>query len=93
MHLINNKALRDFSARHPESDSSLQAWRKIVEQSSPRSFADLRQLWNSTDKAGGFYVFNVGGNKYRVIAAVHFDRQILYVRHVFTHAEYDDWRP
>ena len=93
MHLISNKALRDFSARHPESNSPLQAWRRIIERSSPRSFADLKQLWNSTDKAGNFYVFNVGGNKYRVIAAVHFDRQMLYVRHVFTHPEYDDWRP
>jgi mRNA interferase HigB len=93
MHLISNKALRDFSARHPESNNPLQAWRKIIERSTPRSFADLKQLWNSTDKAGSFYVFNVGGNKYRVIAAVHFDRQMLYVRHVFTHPEYDDWRP
>lgn len=93
MHLISNKALRDFSARHPESHNPLQAWRRIIERSSPRSFADLKQLWNSTDKAGSFYVFNIGGNKYRVITAVHFDRQMLYVRHVFTHREYDDWRP
>ena len=93
MHLISNKALRDFSARHPESNNPLQAWRRIIERSSPRSFADLKQLWNSTDKAGSFYVFNIGGNKYRVITAVHFDRQMLYVRHVFTHREYDDWRP
>ena len=93
MHLISNKALRDFSTRHPESNNPLQAWRRIIERASPRSFADLKQLWNSTDKAGSFYVFNVGGNKYRVIAAVHFDRQMLYVRHVFTHPEYDVWRP
>jgi mRNA interferase HigB len=38
-------------------------------------------------------VFDIGGNKYRLVAAVHFDRQMLYVRHVFTHAEYDRWSP
>ena len=38
-----------------------------------------------------FTVFNVGGGGYRVVVAIHFNRQKLYIRHVFTHAEYDRW--
>ncbi len=63
-----------------------------MEHARPRSYADLKKLSNSVDRVGSYYVFDLGGNKYRVIAAIHFDRQMLYVRHVFTHVEYDRWR-
>jgi mRNA interferase HigB len=56
-------------------------------------FADLRKTFSAVDRVGQFYVFDIGGNKYRIIAAIHFDKQRLYVRHVFTHKEYDSWMP
>lgn len=93
MRLISNKSLREFSARHPESDLPLQAWGKLIEHSTPRSYSDLKRLTNSVDRVGDYYIFDVGGNKYRIVAASHFDRQTLFIRHVFTHSEYDDWRP
>ena len=64
-----------------------------MEHANPRSYTDLKKLSNSVDRVGNYYIFDISGNKYRVIAAIHFDRQILYVRHVFTHIEYDHWRP
>lgn len=91
MRVISNKALQDFAAIHPEADGALQAWRKLLEASAIANFAALRQLVNSVDKAGDFHVFDVGGNKYRIVAAIHFNRGLLYVRHVFTHAQYDRW--
>jgi len=45
------------------------------------------------DSIGSDIVLNVAGNRYRLIAAIHFNTQTLYVRGVMTHAEYDDWRP
>lgn len=93
MRLISNKALREFSVHHPESDIPLQAWRKLIEHSAPRNHADLKRLTNSVDRVGDYYIFDVGGNKYRIVAAIHFDRQTLFIRHVFTHSEYDNWRP
>jgi mRNA-degrading endonuclease HigB of HigAB toxin-antitoxin module len=51
------------------------------------------KAFNATDKVGAFYVFAIGGNKFRLIAAVHFNVQKLYVRHVFTHKEYNQWKP
>jgi len=93
MHLIGNRSLREFALRFPQADVPLQAWRRLIERNRFSAFADLKELFHAVDKASDFFVFNVGGNKFRVIAAIHFNTQTLYVRHVFTHAEYDDWRP
>ena len=92
MRVISNKALTDFAALHPASEDPLQAWRRIVEASTFRGFAELRRTFNSVDRVGDFYVFDIGGNKYRLITAIHFNHQVIFIRHVFTHAQYDKWR-
>jgi len=53
------------------------------------SFADLRATFGNVDKVGPVFVFNVGGNKLRLIAAVHFNVGKVFVRQVLNHAEYD----
>ena len=53
------------------------------------SFIELRQSFGSADMVGKLTVFNIGGNKYRLIAAIQFDRGRVYIRHVLTHREYD----
>lgn len=93
MRVISNKTLVDFGERHAPAAASLQAWRRVIEGSDWQGYADLKAAFNSVDRVGDFYVFNIGGNKYRLIAAIHFNRQMLFIRHVFTHAEYDHWRP
>ena len=93
MWLISNKPLREFAKLHPAAAMSLQGWRRLVEQGQFRNFAELKQVFNSVDKVGEYFVFNIAGNNYRLIAAIHFNTQILYVRSVMTHAEYDQWRP
>ena len=59
-----------------------------------QSFADVRAVYAKADQVGQFTVFNVGGNKYRLLAAIHYNRAKVYVRHVLTHAEYDrgEWK-
>ncbi len=54
-----------------------------------RSFAHLRETFPSADIVGKLTVFNIGGNKYRLIAALHFNRQKVYIRAVLTHSQYD----
>ncbi len=93
MRVISNKALKDFAELHTQADTLLQAWRQLIESRDFGSFADLKQVFNSVDRVGDFYVFNIGGNKYRLIAAIHFDKQRLFIRHVFTHTQYNHWRP
>jgi mRNA interferase HigB len=93
MRVISNRALTDFAVRHPEAGEPLQVWRKIIESRPFVNFADLKAAFNATDRVGGYYVFDIGGNKYRLIAAIHFNRQMLYIRDVLTHKEYNAWKP
>jgi mRNA interferase HigB len=53
------------------------------------SLQDLRMVFPSADKVGDLVVFNIGGNKYRLITAVHFNRGKVYIRHVLTHEDYN----
>ncbi|NJN84696.1 MAG: type II toxin-antitoxin system HigB family toxin [Caldilineaceae bacterium] len=89
MHIVSRKALRLFWERNPDAETALQRWYRIVYLSSFASFAELRQTFPSADKVGDLFVFNIGGNKYRLIASIHFNRGKVYVRHVLTHEEYD----
>jgi mRNA interferase HigB len=91
--VISNKRLVDFAALHPDATVALKVWRKCVESNPIAHFANLKALFRSVDRVGRFCVFDICGNRYRLIAAVHFDRQMLFVRHLFTHAEYDRWTP
>ena len=89
MHVISRKILREFWERYPASQTSLIRWFKIMDKHNFSNFASLRSVFPSVDQVGELTVFNIGGNKYRLIAAVHFNRDKVYVRHVLTHLEYD----
>ena len=89
MHVISRKALVDFWYPYPDSQSALLRWFKIVEKSEFERFEDLRAAFPSADKVDDRVVFIIGGNKYRLIAVVHFNRGKIYIRHVLTHRQYD----
>jgi mRNA interferase HigB len=88
MHVISRKALLAFAEKHPDSRPSLLRWYQIIENSDFTSFEDLRTTFPSADKVGDLIVFNIGGNKYRLIASIHFNRGKVYIRQVMTHQEY-----
>lgn len=87
--------MRLFWQHHPDSEEPLRRWHKLITTTDFGSFAELRQTFSSVDMVGELTVFNIGGNKYRLIASIHFNRHKVYVRHVLTHAEYDqgNWKP
>jgi mRNA interferase HigB len=89
MKLISNSALVNFAAKHPESETVLQAWRKVIEKNGFQNWSELKNTFNSVDKVNELAVFDVGGNKYRIIAFVRFAKQIIYIKHVLTHNQYD----
>lgn len=93
MRVISNKALNDFSVIHLPAEEPLQVWRKIIESRRFSSFSEIKNTFNAVDKVDLYYIFDIGGNKYRIVSAIHFDQQKLFVRHVFTHKEYDKWKP
>lgn len=89
MHIISRKALRQFWEQYPDSKMVLARWFKIVQHAKFQNFSELRATFPSADKLGDWIVFNIGGNKYRLITAIHFNRSKVYIRHVLTHQEYD----
>jgi mRNA interferase HigB len=94
MHLITRKTLRTFWQQHPDSKTALERWSQIIERNNFDSFTQLRATFPNADLVGTLTVFNIGGNKYRLIAAIHFNRHKVYIRHILTHAEYDqdNWK-
>ena len=93
MRVISNRPLVEFAADHPAASEPLQAWRKTMETRDFANHAEVKTTFGSVDKAGDFHVFDIGGNKWRVITFIHFPAGICYVKHVFTHKQYDSWKP
>ena len=92
MHVISRRALLEFAQEHPDAAGPLHAWYRIVDRTQFLSFQELRKTFPSADLVDSLIVFNIEGNKYRLVAGVHFNRQKLYIRRVLTHAEYDRGR-
>jgi len=94
MHIITRKRLNDFADLYPETATALEHWYKVMKQNSFDSFAELKATFASADKVGKLTVFNIGGNKVRLIAAIHYNTHKVYIRAVLTHQEYDlkKWR-
>ncbi|NLD38658.1 MAG: type II toxin-antitoxin system HigB family toxin [Desulfatiglans sp.] len=94
MHIITRKRIFEFSKKHPDCSSALESWYRIVKRTNFNSFVELRNTFPSADNVGNLTVFNIGGNKARLIAAIHYNTHRIYIRHILTHKEYDrgNWR-
>lgn len=88
MKLMNRKELERFKNRHPQSIKPLILWETIVSQSSYKSFPDLRKTFPSADYVPLYTVFNISGNKYRLITEIDYEFQLIDIKIVWTHAEY-----
>ncbi|NBT55149.1 MAG: type II toxin-antitoxin system HigB family toxin [Betaproteobacteria bacterium] len=95
MKIISNSALRAFAAEHPQAEAPLKGWRRVVEKNRYANWSDLKASFNSVDRVGDLVVFDIGGNKYRLISYIRFEKQIVYIKAVLTHQEYDigAWKP
>ena len=94
MHVIIKKRIIEAKRKYLHCASALDGWYRVIDRNSFLSFADLKKTFNCVDKVGKLYVFDIGGNKLRLIASIHFNRQKLYIRYILTHKEYDEngWR-
>lgn len=91
MRVISRRPLRDFWNIHRLAETPLTAWFRVLEAAEVPDFHALRKVFPSADYVAPYTVFDVGGNRFRVIAVIHYNRRRIYVRHVLTHAEYDKW--
>ena len=88
MHVITRKRLNDFAEKYPEAQSALHRWYKLMRSGNFASFAELREIFPDADQVSKLTVFNIGGNKVRLISAIHYNRRKIYIRAVLTHEEY-----
>ena len=94
MRVIRRSALEQFWGRHPDAKTSLESWFTVVRAAHWQTPADMRRTYPHADLVGRRTVFNIAGNKYRLIARVNYQAQIVFVLYLLTHTEYDrgDWK-
>lgn len=90
MRVISRKKLREFWKKHPDVRQSLQAWYADVKQADWETSTDIKNIYNNVSfVANNRVVFNIKGNKYRLVVAVQYKYRIVYIRFIGTHREYD----
>jgi mRNA interferase HigB len=89
MRIISYRKLREFYEAHPDSKTSLEAWHVAVENADWNTFAGVRDTFRTADVYKNCTIFDIGGNKYRLIAWVNYRTHAVYVRAILTHNDYD----
>lgn len=91
MDRLREADIREFIEREPRSADALWHWVDVIESATWGNPADLKATFASASFAGELTVFNVGGNKYRIGTFIHYRKQIVYIKTIGTHKEYDKW--
>lgn len=90
MVVISYRVIREYKGKHADSGEALDNWYTIMEEGGFANLSELRSVFNTVDYVGNDrYVFNIKGNKYRVIALIHFEVRTVYILFIGTHAQYD----
>ena len=90
MRVIKRPTLRTFWEVHRDAEDELKAWYAEAERAQWKTPQDILKRYNSADiLSGNRVVFNIKGNHYRLVAQIHYNTGIVYIRFVGTHAEYD----
>ncbi len=98
MNIVTRKHVMQAAASYPDAARELMAWRRIVQPARWQSFIEVRRTFADADSVDGFVVFNIRGNRYRLITVIHYSKDIgqritegqIYVRSFLTHKEYDN---
>ena len=91
MRIVTEKRIREFIEREPLSVEPMASWAETIRKVAWANPAELKATFAHASFVGGLTVFNVSGNKYRLVAFVHYRSQIVYIKGIGTHKEYDKW--
>ena len=92
MHVFSRRAIREFIREHTLAEPSLDTWYRAAKRAEWSSIVDVREDFPHADAVGRCTVFNIHGNRYRLIAKIDYEHQALYIRGIYTHEEYDRGR-
>ena len=92
--IVSKRRIREFGKRFPKAVQPLHHWANAVQAAAWKTPGALKAAFGTAGLVGDLTVFNVGGNKYRLIAFVHYLRQIGYIKNILTHEEYGrgEWK-
>lgn len=88
LRIISKKKIRDYSKDNVQAELPLVKWYITMQVTDVKTLNALKKKFNSFDYVYGYTIFNIGGNNYRLITAIHYNTQRCYVRTIWTHAEY-----
>ena len=91
MNVIKKKTLDGHAARHADAAEPLASWRKVFEKTGFADINAIRTILPTADFTNPYTIFNIKGNRYRLITIIHYRHQRVYIKEFFTHAEYDKW--
>lgn len=89
MHVISYRRLREFAQKHTNCREALDSWYKIANKAHWSNLVEVQSVFPRAEAVGNFTVFNIKGNSYRLIVSIDYEKQLIYVKYILTHAEYD----
>jgi mRNA interferase HigB len=94
MHLIAIREVRQAAAQFPDVASQIEDWYQVVKGATWQNLEEVRQTYSSAEAVRNFTVFNIKGNRYRLIVSINYIKQTIYFKYFLTHAQYDkeDWK-
>ncbi|MBW4505388.1 MAG: type II toxin-antitoxin system HigB family toxin [Scytonematopsis contorta HA4267-MV1] len=89
MHVISYRRLREFYEKHADCRDALDDWYKFAKQANWSNLIEVQSIFPRAEAVNNFTVFNIKGNKYRLIVSIDYEKQLIYIKYIMTHAEYD----
>ena len=89
MHVISFSRLREFGRRHADAQKALDDWFKVTSKANWKDLLNVQSIFPMAEAVEDFTVFNIKGNRYRLIVSIDYEKQLIYVKYILTHAEYD----
>ena len=93
--VVSHKAIRAFCEKHRDAVNPLDHWYRVAKWATWANFPEVKRTFNTADFIAPYVVFDIGGNKYRLVSEIHFKSRLLFIRAIMTHKEYmkGAWKP
>lgn len=94
MHIISFRILREYAENYSDCQEALSNWYKVATKAKWQNLVEVQQVFLKAEAVGNFTVFNIKGNKYRLIVSIDYEGQLIYIKYILSHAEYDkeNWK-
>lgn len=89
MRVISRRALREFWESHAGAETALKTWFGVAKNADWKNIVEVQRTYASAESVEGWTIFNIKGNTFRLIVKIEYGLQIIYIKMVLTHAEYD----